>query len=231
MAYAPALTWASVVSHAPGEGSTRRNVVAGHRRGETVTCPEEAIIRALRHGPAPRRAAPWLAGIVVLSAGLQACQSTAPFVVKDCDRADLGGESVARVWDEQALELIRQVVPAPTVHARNLFHLSAAMWDAWAAYDPEADGYFVTEKRLASEVTSARETAISYAAYRILLWRYAQVSDLDVATEQLNATMATLCYSTAFTSADGDSPAALGNRIAAAVIEEGRSDGALEDVR
>jgi hypothetical protein len=167
----------------------------------------------------------------VLSAGLQGCQSTAPFVVKDCARADLGGESVARVWDEQALELIRQVVPAPTVHARNLFHLSAAMWDAWAAYDPEADGYFVTEKRQASEVTSARETAISYAAYRILLWRYAQVADLEAAAEQLDATMASLCYSTAFTSAEGDSPAALGNRIGAAVIEAGRTDGAREDER
>ena len=44
------------------------------------------------------------------------------------------------------LDLIREVVPAPTVHARNLFHTSAAMWDAWAAYDPIADGYFVTEK-------------------------------------------------------------------------------------
>ena len=58
---------------------------------------------------------------------------------------------MARVWDEQPLALIRQVVPAPTVHARNLFHLSAAMWDAWAAYDETADGYFVTEKAEASD--------------------------------------------------------------------------------
>ena len=87
----------------------------------------------------------------------------------------------------RCLELIRQVIPAPTVHARNLFHTSAAMWDAWAAYDPTADGYFVTEKHSADNVAGARETAISYAAYRILLWRYGTVSDLPAAAEQLDA--------------------------------------------
>ena len=45
--------------------------------------------------------------------------------------------------DEAVLDAIRRALPAPTVHARNLFHLSAAMWDAWAAYDPDAAGYFV----------------------------------------------------------------------------------------
>ena len=74
------------------------------------------------------------------------CASPPPYVAEGCTRRDLDGASVARVWDEQTLDLIRQVVPAPTVHARNLFHVSAAMWDAWAAYDPTADGYFVTEK-------------------------------------------------------------------------------------
>ena len=45
----------------------------------------------------------------------------------------------------------------PTVHARNLFHLSAAMWDAWAAYDADADGYAYQEKHRADDVTAARE--------------------------------------------------------------------------
>ena len=74
------------------------------------------------------------------------------------------------------LELIRQVVPAPTVHARNLFHTSAAMWDAWAAYD-------AGRRRLhrhregggRRRRPQAREAAISYAAYRLLLWRYGTV--------------------------------------------------------
>ena len=93
------------------------------------------------------------------------------YVAEDCERADLHGHSVARVWDEAVLDAIRRDVPAPTVHARNLFHVSAALWDAWAAYDPGADGYFVDDERSAEDVRAAREAAISYAAYRILLHR------------------------------------------------------------
>jgi hypothetical protein len=186
-----------------------------------------------RHG-SPRRTdrrVPAFAGFAMVAALLAGCGSPPPELVQDCARTAASGRSVARVWDEQTLALIRQVVPAPTVHARNLFHVSAAMWDAWAAYDPTADGYFVTEKRSASDVKAARETAMSYAAYRILLWRYGTVSDLKTAGDELSATMQSLCLKTDFASTDGDSPAALGNRIAAAALDFGRSDGALEDER
>jgi hypothetical protein len=167
-----------------------------------------------------------------LVAGLLAgCASTPPYVAEGCTRGDLGGRSVARVWNDQTLDLIRQVVPAPTVHARNLFHVSAATWDAWAAYDPTADGYVVTEKLRAEDADAAREAAMSYAAYRILLWRFGTVSDLAAAKEQLDATMASLCYRTDLESTEGDTPAAVGNRIAEAVLEYGRTDGALEDER
>ena len=141
---------------------------------------------------------------------------------------ELGGRSVARIWDEAVLDAIRRDVPAPTTHARNLFHLSAAMWDAWAAYDRSADGYFVREKHRSGDVQSARETAISYAAYRILLWRYAQGAGLQTTFDALTATMTSLCLSPAYTNARGSAPAALGNRIAAAVIEAGLRDGSLE---
>jgi Domain of unknown function (DUF6851)/VCPO second helical-bundle domain len=171
--------------------------------------------------------------IVALVAGAAPAVAAAQpdYAVDGCQRADLGARSVARVWDDTLLELIRQVVPAPTVHARNLFHTSVAMWDAWAAYDPDADGYVVTEKLETDDVAAAREAAISYAAYRLLLWRYGTVSDLPVAAEQLDAVMASLCYRSDFDSTEGDSPAALGNRIAAAVIDYGRDDGSLENER
>jgi hypothetical protein len=179
-----------------------------------------------------RRPRAVLTASAVLVATLAACSNDEPSTtIEDCVRADLEGRSVARVWDDTMLELIRQVVPAPTVHARNLFHTSAAMWDAWAAYDATADGYFVTEKLTADDVQAAREAAMSQAAYRILLWRYATVSDLPAATEQLDAVMADLCYPTDDSSTDGDEPIALGNRIADAVIEFGATDGALEDER
>jgi hypothetical protein len=153
---------------------------------------------------------------------------TSRYLIDGCTRADLQGRSVARVWDEAMLDAIRRDLPAPTTHARNLFHVSAAMWDAWAAYDPTADGYFVTEKDKASDVEAARETAISYAAYRVLLWRYAYGANVRVTFEELTRIMRSLCYRLDFTSTKGDSPAAVGNRSAAAVIRYGRSDGSLE---
>jgi FG-GAP-like repeat/ASPIC and UnbV/Domain of unknown function (DUF6851) len=156
---------------------------------------------------------------------------TAPptsYLIPGCTRSDLHGESVARVWDEALLDAIRRDLPAPTTHARNLFHLSAAMWDAWAAYDPKADGYFVTEKHRAAEVLATREAAISFAAYRILLWRYSYGANVRATFDELTRTMRSLCYRIEFTSTKGNSPAALGNRIAAAVIRYGKRDGAQE---
>ena len=179
-----------------------------------------------------RHAAAALAALLLVAGLVGACGEARPsFVAEHCTRGDLGGHSIARVWDERALDLIREVVPAPTVHARNLFHLSVALWDAWAAYDPTVDGYLVTEKRQATDVKAAREAAMSYAAYRLLLWRYRTVSDLAAARQQLDATMASLCYRTDVAGTEGDTPAALGNRIAASIIEYGRTDGALEDER
>ncbi len=182
--------------------------------------------------PHRRRSLAALTSAALVVATLAGCSSDeAPTTIDGCTRADLDGRSVARVWDDTMLELIRQVVPAPTVHARNLFHTSAAMWDAWAAYDPTADGYFVTEKHTADDVQAAREAAMSVAAYRILSWRYTTVSDLAAATEQLDAVMTDLCYPTDETSTDGDDPIALGNRIAKAALEFGATDGALEEER
>src|SRR3989454_11401055 len=146
-----------------------------------------------------------------------------------------GGPSVARQWDEELLDAIRIDIPKPPVHARNLFHLSVAMWDAWAAYSPTAVGYLVKEKHRAADVEAARDEAISFAAYRLLKYRF-PVGYLDAdgkpchpndATSQaaFDARMDALGYDRTLASTDGDSPAALGNRIAAAVIARGQTGG------
>jgi hypothetical protein len=160
--------------------------------------------------------------------------SAAAHTIDGCAPADRDGRSVARMWDEALLDAIRRDTPAPTVHARNLFHVSAAMWDAWAAYDADTDGYFVHEKLGADgdgDVAAAREAAISYAAYRVLLHRYSIASGLQETFDELVDIMGSLCYRVDFTATEGDSPAALGNRIAATVIEQGRDDGSLEAQR
>jgi Na+-translocating ferredoxin:NAD+ oxidoreductase RnfD subunit len=152
-------------------------------------------------------------------------------VVVGCSRSDVHGQSVARLWDTTAVQVLRAGGATAPVQARDLFDLSAAMWDAWAAYDPNARGYFVTQKAHAADLQSAREAAISYAAYRLLLWRASFGSDLNRTFTLLAERLRSLCYSPDFTSTAGDSPAALGNRIAAAAIAAGRHDGSLEALR
>ena len=193
---------------------------------------------AMTYSPAAMRLSGRSSGFVTLLAAamvaiwVPSCTSApAPFEVAGCTRQNPNNWSVARIWDEQVLALIRQVVPAPGVHARNLFHVSAAMWDAWAAYDQAADGYYVTEKRQAADVNAARETAISYAAYRILHWRYATVADLPTASAELDATMARLCLKPEYADAQAADAGAFGNHIAQVILDATRNDGALEDER
>ena len=90
--------------------------------------------------------------------------------------------SVARLWNEAALHAVRNDFPRPAVHARNLFHLSVAMYDAWAAYGTsptwllgnEAGGFRCGFEGVEppADLRAAREEAISYAAYRLLTHRY-----------------------------------------------------------
>jgi hypothetical protein len=136
--------------------------------------------------------------------------------------------SVARMWNEQTLDAIRRALPAPTVHARNLFGSSVAMWDAWAAYDPQAVGYVVEEKQSASDVQAAREEAMSYAAYRVLEHRYLTAVGASDSLPAFDGLMRSLCYDPDVTTTEGDSPAALGNRIGAAVLAQALDDGSNE---
>lgn len=136
--------------------------------------------------------------------------------------------SIARRWNEQLLNSIRRDTPRPTVHARNLFHFSAAVWDAWAAYDDTATGYLVREKLTADDVQAAREEAISYAAYRLLSHRYSAAVGGAVSTSCYSSFMDVLGYDVNNTSTEGDSPAALGNRIGQAYIDGYANDGSNE---
>jgi hypothetical protein len=102
------------------------------------------------------------------------------------------------------------------------------MWDAWAAYDPEATGIFVQEKHAADDVAAARNEAISYAAYRVLEHRYIEAVGGTDSVLEFDQLMQDLCYPIDFSDTEGDAPAALGNRIAAAVIEFGLADGSNE---
>jgi hypothetical protein len=139
-------------------------------------------------------------------------------------------QSVARRWDDALLDAIRRALPNPPVHARNLFHLSVAMWDAWAAYDVTASGYVFKDKLQVGpcDVRAARNEAISYAAYRVLSARFVKAVGADKSLSQFADLMDELSYPTAMTDTEGDAPAAVGNRIAKAVLAYGLSDGSNE---
>ncbi len=145
------------------------------------------------------------------------------------DRPD-DGHSVARSWDEALLAAIRIDTPRPVVHARNLYHLSVAMWDAWVAYDATriADPVLVREAAASDDVASARDAAVSFAAYRLLKHRFATSPGAAATATALDRLFHELGYDESFVATDGDSPAALGNRIAAAVIAWGLADGSNE---
>jgi hypothetical protein len=140
------------------------------------------------------------------------------------------GQSVARIWNEQLLYAIRIDFPAPTVHARNLFHTSVAMYDAWAAYTTNAVGYLHNETGITTgEVEVARAEAISYAAFRVLVQRYSLAVDPDTTISLLEVQMTNLGYDHTFTNLTGATPAALGNRVAQSILTYGSSDGSNEE--
>lgn len=149
--------------------------------------------------------------------------------------------SVARQWNDLLLEGIRSDFARPTVHARNLFHVSAAMYDAWAAYDNIAEP-FLLGKTVGSynclfdgvpapaDIAAARKKAVSFAAYRMMRHRFQSSPGTSALFTQMDFKMAQLGYDINVTSANyisGD-PAMLGNYIAQQYIQFGLQDGANE---
>jgi len=137
-------------------------------------------------------------------------------------------QSIARDWDEQILNAIRNDTPHPPVQARNLFTLSVVMYDGWAAYDNVAVGYIYHEKHTVGDVAAARREAISYAAYRILKERYFYSKTASNTLAGLDAHMASLGYDTNNFSTDTSTPAGVGNSIYLAVSDFFINDGSRQ---
>ncbi|MCB0837720.1 MAG: vanadium-dependent haloperoxidase [Bacteroidetes bacterium] len=152
--------------------------------------------------------------------------------------------SVAREWIETILETIKREEGRPTVHARNLFHATVAMYDAWAVYDGKATPYILGQTlgdfscsfegfELPENLNrdSARDVTISYAAYRVSRRRFDQYSSQGRTLEVLDSTLQVFGLNERFYSTDysDGSPAALGNYIAECIINFGLQDGSHEE--
>ncbi|WP_420457731.1 DUF6851 domain-containing protein [Neolewinella sp.] len=142
-------------------------------------------------------------------------------------------QSVARRWNEVYLQAIRQDFARPVVHARNLYHSAAAMYDAWATVQgkralPLLDTYPGSADL--PRTAAAADEAVSYAAYRLLVHRYRSSPGAARTLLQARTLMQDLGYDTTYVATDyrqGD-PAAVGNFIAEQIIAYGRTDGANE---
>ncbi len=156
--------------------------------------------------------------------------------------------SVARRWNEVLLAAIRNDYARPTVHARNLFHVSSATYDAWAAYaDLEStwllgstQGEFMCDWDSSAfdsgdtdpdSVLNKREKAISYAAFRLITYRFGKSIGSNQTVKDARTLMSFLEYDTKIDSTDwkDGTPESLGNYIATCYIDFGTSDGANEN--
>lgn len=102
------------------------------------------------------------------------------------------------------------------------------MWDAWAAYDNVAVGVFFDERQQADNVASARDQAISHAAYRVLEARYLHSPGAEESITGFEQLMRDLCFDPSFAETDGNAPAAVGNRVAATILAATAGDGSNE---
>ena len=150
-------------------------------------------------------------------------------------------QSVARQWNEEFLNAIRVDFARPTVHARNLFHSSLAMYDSWAVYDNEAQTFLLGKTVSGftcpfngftppADIEAAREKTISYAMYRVIIQRFKFSPGKAIIQANIDNRMMMLGYDINFTSQDystGD-PAALGNYIGQCIIDFGLQDGSNE---
>ncbi|MEL6653923.1 MAG: PKD domain-containing protein, partial [Bacteroidota bacterium] len=153
----------------------------------------------------------------------------------------VAGHSVARMWNEVLLEGIRGDFARPTVHARNLFHISSAMYDAWSAYEDRSQSYFLDNNiagfnipfagaSAVADSVAAQEEAMSYAAYRLLQARFGNSPGRNNTLFIAELLMQQLGYSTAVTSTDyqNGGPAELGNYIADRILAFGQADNSNE---
>jgi hypothetical protein len=136
--------------------------------------------------------------------------------------------SIARNWNERALEGIRMDTPHPPGQARNLFTFSTIMYDAWAAYDTNAVGFIYRAKHAAPDVTAARREAMSYAMYRMMLERHAYSRTATNQAPANDVFMTTLGYDIQNSSRDPSTPAGVGNRIYDAVSAWFLEDGSRQ---
>lgn len=157
-----------------------------------------------------------------------------------CVQQTLAQHSIARLWNEELLHAISKDLARPPIQARNLFHISAAMYDAWAVYHQEAETYFLGKEVNGfyipynytpppADIKKAQEEAISFAAYRMIEHRFLNSPDVANLFPRIDKLMDSLGYNRHNASVNYKAgPAEMGNYIADQIIRYGLQDGSNE---
>ncbi|MBC7924369.1 MAG: phosphoesterase [Bryobacteraceae bacterium] len=125
-------------------------------------------------------------------------------------------------WNDVILKTIRATSTPPPLASRALAMAHTAMFDAWAAYDANANGTRLGGRLRQSEPLRTQENkvqAISFAAYRVLLDLY------PMQKQEFDELMRSLGFDPAFQDANFVNPSGIGNTAAAAVLEFRHADG------
>lgn len=159
-----------------------------------------------------------------------------------CSKDAVDKQSIAREWNEALLAAIRIDLARPTVHARNLFHTSVVMYDAWAIYNGDAETYLLgktvngfdcpldTFTPRENGDNAALEETLSFGVYRLLMHRFRQSPGAETSLAVFSALMGSLSYdkSNLDVQYQNGSPSSLGNYLAQCVIDYGLQDGSNE---
>lgn len=149
-----------------------------------------------------------IAGLLVACGGGESDQTTSSLIVL--------------AWNNQAIDVVRRLVPGPPMVSRSLAMLHTAMYDAWTAYDPVALSSTTGSalRRPVSERTAENKSmAMSYAAYAILKDQY------PAEQPYFDQLMTRLGYKLSTETAP-ESPAGIGNLAAQALLAQRHHDGA-----
>jgi len=176
----------------------------------------------------PHRFAARLTAILAIAAlaatGCQVAEADEQPIAADCS---IDQPSIARLWNERALDAIRRDVPDPTAAARNLFHLSAAMWDTYTLSGGEGSVVFATAVPATPLDEVEQQTAISVAAHTLLVNRYGTGSTTDRSARlRFERALGLSCMTTPDLWDYDSEPVRLGLAVTNAVLAAGDADGA-----
>ena len=130
--------------------------------------------------------------------------------------------TVSVLWDRVTQQAVIDTAPGPTIASRAYSMVHTAMFDAWAAYDPEAIATQLGDELQQPEVEIAEANkieAMSYAAYHVLVDLFPdRVEIFDELMEEMN-------FDPDNMTTDTTTPAGVGNVSARALLEFRHQDG------